>query len=228
VTFDGDTFYTNAGMTFGSEYAAHITVQNSHMFISGDGITNAGVAVGGVDMTFSDNDLHATNWTNPAKLAALFSDWDAGGTWYMPYNGNIAVENNTFDCAAPNLSVCVMTLLPQTALTNNQISVSGAHTWGIYALAGNGATVSQNVVGNQISVPQGYGIVVGAAPTDAAVVQGNTIKSSGGYSCIVVSDPASGVPDAGSDVISPNTTSGCQVPVQINMRMHPGALTGQP
>ncbi len=42
VTFDGDTFYTNAGMDFGSEYAAHITVQNSHMFISGDSINNAG------------------------------------------------------------------------------------------------------------------------------------------------------------------------------------------
>jgi hypothetical protein len=222
VTFDSDTFYTDTGMNFGSEYAAHITVQNSHMFISGDSISQAAVVVGGVDATFSGNDVHATNWTNPRGIPTAFSDYNAGGNFYIPYNGQIVVENNTFDCATPNLSVCVMTVLPQTTLTNNQISAAGTLTMGIYAAAGNREILSQSVVGNQISMAQGDGIVLAAAPTDAAVIQGNTIQSSGGRYCISVASPASGVPDSGSDIISGNTTSGCKVPVQINMSLHPG------
>ena len=125
VTFDGDTFYTNAGLNFGSEFVAHITVQNSHLFISGEAIKNPAVVMGGVDATFSGNDVHATNWTNPSGIPTVFTDYNAGNDVYIPYNGQIVVENNTFDCAATNLLVCVATTLPQTVLTNNRIFAAG-------------------------------------------------------------------------------------------------------
>ncbi len=82
--------------------------------------------MGGVDATFSGNDVHATNWTNPVGPATVFTDYNAGSAFYIPYNGKIVVENNTFDCASSQFEACVLsTVLPQTVLTNNQISAAG-------------------------------------------------------------------------------------------------------
>jgi hypothetical protein len=225
LTFDSDTFYVNA-LNFGSEYAAHISVQNSHMFVSGS-LESPAVVVGGVDAIFSGNDVHGGS-SNPNGLPTLLTDYNAGTSFYLPYNGQISVTNNVFDCSTPTLGYCVYTLLPETILTNNQVSVSGSRTIGFMVSAGHaGKTVSQTVSSNQISVVNGEGVFVTAAATDAAVVVGNTIKSSGD-DCIAVGNPESGVPDRGSDLIAQNTNSGCTVPISINMKMHPGALFTEP
>jgi hypothetical protein len=227
VTFDGDTFYSNVGWNFGSEYVANITVQNSHLFLTGWSGT-PGVVAGGVNATFSGNDVHVSSWNNPAGLPALFSDYYAGNSFYVPYNGQILVENNTFDCGASALDYCVYSSLPQTALSNNQITATGTYTIGLFITAATGAAVSQTANGNQISVVKADGVYLSAAQNDAAVIEGNTIQSSGGSSCIAVGNPTSGVPDHGSDVITQNTTSGCLLPISININMHPGTSTGQP
>lgn len=224
VTFDSSTFYTN-GLNFGSEYAAHIIVQNSHMYISGT-MPVPGVVVGGVDSLFSGNDLHGGGIT-PGGLSMLFTDF-YGPQFDLQYNGQITVDNNVFDCTVSTFDYCVYSKIAGTKVSNNQISATGSKTIGLFLDSEDGTVISQSANSNTVSVVKGNGIYMGAAKTDAGLIQGNTVKSSGGFNCIVVGNPTTGIPDGGSDIVSENSASGCMSPLTYTPRFHPGLLTAAP
>jgi hypothetical protein len=229
ITFSADTFNVN-GADFGSEYAAYVSVINSHFFITNNVIA-VGVITGGVDAVFVGNDVHGGT-ASTSGLPVLLTDYSAGGSYYAAFNTNIYVANNIFDCTTPTLAYCIYTVLGQTTLVNNQISVSGPKTIGIMMSAGGSRTaISQTAIGNQVTTVTGPGIYVGSAGTDAATIVGNTVKT-GNAMCIEVEDfyltaleTSLGLTsDQGADIIAGNTGTGCTTPVSINMSMHPGAV----
>jgi hypothetical protein len=198
--YDGNTF-TVSSAGFG-EYAAHIALTHNHFQLHSGPKVSTAIAIGGLDINFSNNDVHGGNITAGSGWGTILADYLGPGD-YASYVGQIRITNNTFDCRADGNS-CLGIFAADTSVIGNTITVAGSGC-GIHA---EGVLLQANrIQGNKLSMGSGDGMVIAtpAAGGCGTVITDNTITGSG-VSGIYVN--AHGAANAGGIVISGNTITG--------------------
>ncbi len=208
ITFTGNTFAASS-VGFG-EFAAHWTLTGNHFFLSPVAGTAAGLALGGLDVQFSNNDVHGG--TN----VPLISDY-VGLDSYAPYVGQIRITNNTITCQAVN-SNCIQLGSGDPTASNNTIT-SQSNEVGIKVEGPILQTAS--LQGNIISVGSAIGIILNTYSSDSSVVTANTITGTGPMGIYV---PSSGSAHSGGHMISSNTVNGFSNPLGVDLTNHPGTV----
>lgn len=197
-------------LVFG-EYAAHWNLTANNITVNpvlgGEG---AGVAIGGLDVTFANNTV---NGSGPYSVLADY----VGDDSYVPYIGDIAITGNSISCSAPNNS-CVQLGSLNPVLMDNVISATG-NTQGV--LVQGPMPIAASIAQNSIVIQNSTGIVLNTYYTDASSIIGNTISGAGEYGVLVT--PLS-TPDIGGDLITGNCVSGFTTPVYVATASHPGTL----
>jgi len=213
VVFENVTFKVkSAGF---AEGAAHWSLTHSHFWLFPDPTVVSSITLGGLDVTFSDNDVHGGEITGGNGGGSLILDFN-GAAKYLGYEGGIQIRNNVIECVASG-GYCVSVKVHDTMLSGNQIKTASAKPAIIVQ-----SPVPQTVLieGNTLSLGGGgYGIVLETVSPDGCVIRNNTITGPGKAGVYVVSGP---MPDAGGHTISDNTITGFVTPVAIDMNKHPG------
>lgn len=213
VVFENVTFKVKS--TGFAEYGAHWKLIHNHFWLSPDSTQANGLALGGLDVTFSDNDVHGGNLTGGNGRGSLIMDYYALSP-YVAYVGGIQITNNVIDCVATG-SYCLSLGARDTVLSGNQIKTTGTNA-PILVQASVPQTV--RIEGNTLSLEGGgSGIVLNTASPDGCVVRNNIITGSGKAGVYVVSGPTA---HEGGHIISNNTITGFLTPVSIDMSKHPG------
>ena len=117
VVFENVTFKVKS--TGFGEYGAHWKLIHNHFWLSPDPTQAVGIALGGLDVTFSDNDVHGGNITGGNGRGSLIVDY-YGLSPYVAYVGGIQITNNVIECVASG-SYCVSLGARDTVLSGNQI-----------------------------------------------------------------------------------------------------------
>ena len=205
ITFTGNTFNVDS-IGFG-EYAAHWTFTDNHFFLAPDSNSSAGLALGGLDVEFSRNDVHG------GGRVPLIADY-VGLEDYASYVGQIRISGNTIACQAVN-SNCISLGSSNPVVLNNSLTAH-ANEVGIKVEG----PIHQNVLiqGNTLSMGNGLGLVLNTVANDSSVVSGNTITGSGSMGIWV---PTTTI-HTGGHTIGSNSISGFTTPIGIDLRNHPG------
>jgi hypothetical protein len=204
-----DSTFQVGYLVFG-EYAAHWRLTGNHIWTYTQPGASAAVSIGGLDVTFANNDVHGSG---VVPLLADFSGLDD----YTSYVGQIAITGNTFTCRADN-SNCLMLRSTDPVVTNNVITTTG-NAIGI-KLEGALPTAAA-IQKNSIQIDQGFGIVVNTPVKDQSSFVANTITGKTGYG-IFVATPST--PNTGGHVIAGNIITGFNQAVMIDMNAHPGTI----
>lgn len=221
VAFENVTFKVKS--TGFGEYGAHWMLTRNHFWLFPGSTQPVGIALGGLDVTFSDNDVHGENITAGNGRGSLIMDVYAGLSSYWAYTGGIRITNNTIECVASG-SYCVSLTGGDTVLSGNQIKTTGASS---AILVESSVPQTVHIEGNTLSLAGGgNGIVLNTISPDGSVIRNNTIAGSGKVGVNVVSRPT---PNEGGHIISNNTITGFRTPVSVDMNKHPGTTvsTGQ-
>jgi hypothetical protein len=214
IAFENVTFKVK-GAGFG-EYGAHWMLTNNHFWLFPDSTQVVGVALGGLDVTFSNNDVHGENITAGNGRGSLIMDAYAGSARYYTYVGGIQIKNNVIECVATG-SYCVSMVVPDTVLSGNQIKTTGTSA-GVLVQSSLPQTV--HIEDNSLSMQGGgNGISLITTSPDGCVIRNNTITGSGKAGVYVASGPT---PNAGGHTISNNTITSFLTPISIEMNKHPG------
>lgn len=205
--FSGNTFI-GSSVGFG-EYAAHIMLMNNHFHIHANPSVVAGIFIGGLDVTFTNNDVQGGNITGGSGWGAMLADF-IGPAEYAPYVGRIRIVNNTFECQADG-DTCLGIFGADTCVIGNRIRITGSAR-GMHV---EGPLVQSNyIVGNHLQMGSGDGLVIvtGAAGSGGSVIARNAISGSGTFGIHVITH---GAPGAGDITLSNNIVTGFKVPVTI-------------
>jgi hypothetical protein len=79
------------------EYAAHWRFTNNRFRLHPDASTTVGLAIGGLDIDFSHNDVQGGNLTGGRGFGSLIADY-SGPDDYASYVGEIKIADNTISC----------------------------------------------------------------------------------------------------------------------------------
>lgn len=204
--FDGNTFRVRS-MGFG-EYGAHWTFTGNHIWLFPDARVSAMLALGGLDVTFANNDVHGIG------TVPLLADY-IGPDDYARYVGRITITGNSIACQVDNTN-CIALQSMDPVLTDNGIIVTGYGAVGIKVEGPlpQSATIQRNSL-------NGAGIVLNTLKNDASVIAGNTITGASGTGIYVASPPA---PNTGGHVISGNAITGFNRTIDFDPIKHPGTI----
>ena len=211
VVIDSNTFNVRS-VGFG-EYGVHWTITRNTFSVHPDVRVPAGLAVGGLDVLFSNN--HVQGSTSGVPLMSDFVGLDA----YASYVGRIRILNNIFDCKADQTN-CLNIVSSGATVSNNRFNVTG--NAGEAILVQSPLPPAAQINGNSISIQNGMGIVLNSRGTDNSVVSCNTITSGAGLAGIYVASPAT--PNQGKDTLSGNTVTGFRTPIFVDINKHPGTV----
>jgi Pectate lyase superfamily protein len=216
VVFEDVTFKVKS--TGFGEYGAHWILRHNHFWLFPDSTSVAGIALGGLDVTFRDNDVHGENITAGNGRGSLIMDIYAGLLSYWTYTGGIQITNNVIECVASG-SYCVSLSGSDTVLSDNQIKTTGSNS---AILVQSSVPLTEHIEGNTLSMAGGgSGIVLNTISPDGCVIRNNTITGSGKAAVSVVSGPT---PHEGGHIISNNTITGFLAPVSVDISKHPGTM----
>jgi Pectate lyase superfamily protein len=214
VAFENVTFKVK-GAGFG-EYAAHWMLTNNHFWLFPDSTQTVGITLGGLDVTFSNNDVHGENIIAGNGQGSLIRDATAGSASYWTYVGGIRIKNNAIECVATG-SYCVSIVVRDTLVSGNQIKTTGTSA-GILVESSLPQTV--HIEDNSLSMQGGgNGIHLVTTSPDGCVIRNNTITGTGKAGVDVASGPTA---NSGGHTISNNTITGFLAAVSIDMNKHPG------
>jgi hypothetical protein len=205
--FGGNTFI-GSSVGFG-EYAAHIMLMNNHFHIHANPSVVAGIFIGGLDVTFTNNEVQGGNITGGSGWGALLADF-MGPAEYASYVGRIRIAHNTFECQADG-DTCLGIFGADTSVTGNRITITGSAR-GLHV---EGPLIQSNyIVGNQLQMGSGDGLVIvtPASGSGGSVIARNTISGSGDFGIHLATR---GAPAAGGITLSSNLVTGFKVPVSI-------------
>ncbi len=211
ISFTNNTF-TASSTGFG-EYAAHWTFSGNHFFlypISGNG---AALALGGLDVDFSQNDVHG------GSNVTLIADY-VGLDAYAPYVGQIRITGNSISCQAVNSNCIGLGSADPTATDNSITAQSNEVGIKVEGPISQSATIR----GNTITIGTGVGIVLNTSQNDSSIVSGNSITGTGP---IGIHIPTSGSPHSGGHTLSGNSISGFSTPIGVNLANHPGTVVSK-
>jgi Pectate lyase superfamily protein len=203
---DANTIQASSG-GFG-EYAAHWTLTGNHISLFPDPNSGAMLAIGGLDVTFSNNDVQGAG-TVPLLAEFLGSDD------YVAYVGRITISGNSFTCHVDN-TVCIALKSPDPVFTDNLLNISG---WAVGVIVEGVVRQSATIQRNSLN---GAGIVLNTLGVDASVVANNTITGAGGPAGIYIANPA--IPQTGGDLITRNIITGFTRTVDFDPAKHPGTI----
>jgi hypothetical protein len=214
IAFENVTFKVKSA-GFG-EFGAHWMLTHNHFWLFPGSTKAVGIALGGLDVTFSNNDVHGENITAGNGQGSLIMDVYAGSLSYWAYTGAIRITNNVIECVG-NGSYCVTLNGSDTVLSGNQIKTTGASN---AILVQSSVPQTVRVEGNTLSLAGGgNGIVLNTMSPDGSVIRNNTITGSGEAGVYVASRA---MPNGGGHTISNNAITGFRTPVSIDMNKHPG------
>jgi hypothetical protein len=182
---------------------------NNHFNIHANPFVVAGIFIGGLDVTFTNNDVQGGNITGGSGWGAMLADF-IGPAEYAPYVGRIRIVNNVFECQADG-DTCLGIFGADTCVMDNRLRITGSAR-GMHV---EGPLVQSNyIVGNHLQMGSGDGLVVvtGAAGGGGSVIARNAISGSGTFGINVVTH---GAPGAGGITLSNNTVTGFKVPVTV-------------
>ncbi|HUC86361.1 MAG TPA: glycosyl hydrolase family 28-related protein, partial [Candidatus Acidoferrales bacterium] len=205
--FDGNTFI-GSSLGFG-EYAAHMMLVNNHIRIHANPSVVAGIFIGGLDVTFANNDVQGGNVTGGSGWGAILADF-IGPAEYASYVGRIRIANNTFVCQADGDS-CLGISGADTSVTGNLITITGSAR-GLHV---EGPLVQSNyIAGNRLQMDSGDGMVIVTPATGSggSVITGNQISGSGLHGIYV---DTRGAAATGGLTLSSNIIAGFKFPVSI-------------
>ena len=207
ITFTGNTFNVSS-LGFG-EYAAHWTLTDNHFFLTPDGSSAAALALGGLDVEFSGNDVHG------GGSVPLIADY-IGLDDYASYVGQIRILGNTVTCQAIN-SNCISLGSSNPVILNNHLTALSNEV-GIKVEG----PINQNVLiqGNTLSIGTGLGVVLNTSVNDSSVISGNTVMGLGPIGIWVPSTTV----HTGGHTITSNSIGGFANPIGIDLEYHPGTL----
>jgi Pectate lyase superfamily protein len=204
---DANTFQARS-MGFG-EYAAHWTLTGNHISLFPDPNVGAMLAIGGLDVTFANNDVRGTG------TVPMLTDY-LGLDWYAEYVGHITISGNSFTCHVDN-SVCVHLKTGDPVFSDNSLNISG---WAVGLKVEGAVPQAATIQRNSLN---GAGIVLNTPGVDASLVANNTITGSG-PSGIYIANPAT--PNSGGHVITRNIITGFTRTVDFDPAKHPGTIVG--
>jgi hypothetical protein len=208
-TFDGNTFFARS-VGFG-EYAAHWTLANNHFWLyPGPGVS-AGLGLGGLDVTFINNDVHGG-----AAYIPLIADF-VGPDSYAAYVGSIRLLSNTIICQADNDN-CIKLRSTNPTVADSRISTTGS---AVGIKVEGPLPQAASIQRNNLSIQSGIGIISNSPGPDGSVFLNNTIS---GYGPIGIHVASPQYPSAGQNTISGNTITGFRYPISIDSAMHPGSV----
>ncbi len=204
---DSNTFYTTSA-GFG-EYGAHWTFTGNHFWLNADSSTMAMLFMGGLDVTFTGNDVHG------AGNVPVVADY-LPPALYGNYVGRISMTKNTITCQVQN-SNCVALQSVDPVFANNTLSISG-YAAGIKI---EGPSQQTAAIQNNFLSGAAMGIMVNTLHNDSVVITGNTIIGPG-IAGIFIASPST--PNTGGHTITNNTIIGYNRTVDWDPAKHPGTI----
>ena len=208
-TFLNNNFIVSS-VGFG-EYGAHWTFSNNNFWVNTDATAPAALPIGGLDVTFSNNNIFGK-----ATGVPLLADY-VGVESYAQYVGQIRIMNNVIQCQTEG-SNCINLGSSDPTVSNNTITATGNE---IGIKVQGPLTQSALISGNNISIGSAVGILLNTYETDSSTVTCNNMKGSGPYGIYIASPPT---PNIGADTISANFISGFTSPIYMDPTVHPDTL----
>jgi hypothetical protein len=213
IFFDHDLFRVKSAVM--GEYGAHWKVTYNHFVLVPDPSITVGMALGGLDLEATGNEIRGVITAKGNGSGALIADMN-GPLEYAEYLGGFRFRDNTVTCRADGNN-CVTLRTQDPEVSGNYIKVTGS-TVGIKVEGHNQAALIKN---NRISVGSSWNIILNSAITEASVITGNYLSGSGTYA-IYVASPTS--PQGGGLRIFDNFVNGPKNEVFIDTALHPGSI----
>ena len=211
VSLVSNTFMV-AATGFG-EYGAHWTITQNTFALRPTPLTpGAALAIGGLDVLFSNNNVQGMVPGN-LPLMADFLGLDSD----VPFVGQIRIVNNTFNCNASGAN-CLRVVATDTVVNGNHFGLTGG---GQVILVEGPLPQSAQIQNNNLSVQSGLGIVLNTLSIDGSNVSCNTIIGAGPAGIYIASPPK---PNQGQNILSGNTVLGFATAISMDPTKHPGTI----
>jgi Pectate lyase superfamily protein len=212
VVINSNTFNVLAAGT--GEYGAHWTFTGNTFTLHPESLTSgAALAIGGLDMLFSNNQVTATNGNTSVAILMDYDGLDSN----VPYMGQIRILNNTINCNL-NGGNCLQIVTTDAIVSNNQLNLTGS---GQAILVQGPLPQAVQVINNRISVQSGVGMVLNTTGADHSLISCNTITGAGRLGIYVSSAKT---PNPGRNILSGNIVAGFRESVSVDKRNHPGTV----
>lgn len=180
--FEENTFRVTS-LGFG-EYGAHWRFIRNHMWLYPNPQTAVAISISGLDVLFSENDVHCEKLSGGEGWGSVLTDFYAPGD-YAPYVGRNRVTDNTFDCELAG-AYCIRMQSQDPVVSRNHLRIRGSGA----GIRLDGFNVAAVITDNEITVDSGAGIMVEGGGHDTSTVSRNRITATRGTVGIHVAWPS--------------------------------------